>query len=183
MKSVILIARKNRSQGDEPKLPGQLQSSTKGSKGEAGAGANELDAKGHTHTSTKRSIIMPRSGQGGAGRQKVVIRNIWHVSVREWGRSEGEVGQVERLELRLDKHSHYAQLTICCQAIKYLYVHENSLRKCHGKQKVQRSMESKAMPRILCPRPEVCCTKCAGKARCGSFRNFHWILCEIFDCN
>lgn len=77
---------------------------------------------------------------------------------------------MERLELRLDEHSHYAQLTICCQAIKYLYVHENSLRKCHGKQKVQGSMESKAMPRILCARPEVCCTKCAGKARCGRFQ-------------
>lgn len=100
-----------------------------------------------THTqSTKRSIIMARSGQGGqggAGRQKVVIRNIWHVSVRGGVAVRGgEVGQVERLELRLDKHSHYAQLTICCQAIKYLYVHENSLRtkfkvqwsprQCHG---------------------------------------------------
>lgn len=37
---------------------------------------------------------------------------------------------MDRLELRLDKHSHYAQLTICCQAIKYLCVHENLSRKC-----------------------------------------------------
>lgn len=161
MKSVILIARKNRSRRDEPQLPGQLQSSKRErEKEQAWQGQMNLTRRDTpTHTSTKRSIIMPRSGQGGAGPQKVVIRNIWHVSVRQ----RGEVGQVERLELRLDKHSHYAQLTICCHAIKYLYVHENSLRKCYSK--VQGSLESTAMPRILCPRPEVCSTKFAEKAR------------------
>lgn len=160
MKSVILIARKNRSRRDEPQLPGQLQSSHKREKEKARQGKmNSTRRDTPTHTSTKRSIIMPRSGQGGAGPQKVVIRNIWHVSVRRGG----EVGQVERLELRLDKHSHYAQLTICCHAIKYLSVDENPLRKCHSK--VQGSMESTAITRILCPRPEVCSTKFAEKAR------------------
>lgn len=65
------------------------------------------------------------------------------VSVRSTGR--GPRGG-DRLELRLDKHSHYAQLTICCQAIKYLCVctgiHPEGERESD---RVQGSMEYTAM--------------------------------------
>lgn len=69
------------------------------------------------------------------------------VSVRSTGR--GPRGG-DRLELRLDKHSHYAQLTICCQAIKYLYVrkgiHRESVReRARESDRVQGSMEYTAM--------------------------------------
>lgn len=56
MKSVILIARKNRSQGDEPKLPGQLQSSTKGSKGEAWQGQMNSTRR-DTHTQAQSAQL------------------------------------------------------------------------------------------------------------------------------